>query len=43
MLADTAGSIAHRAGIDGAPDGQQLGEQISHLSKRRERGNLAVT
>ncbi len=40
MLADTAGSIAHRAGIDGAPDGQQLGQQISHLSKRRERGEF---
>ncbi|MGB5086462.1 MAG: hypothetical protein WBO09_18140, partial [Methylocystis silviterrae] len=32
MLADTAGSIAHRAGINSAANGQQLGEQISHLS-----------
>ena len=39
-LADAAGSIAHCAGIDGSADGQQLGKQISHLSKRRERGEF---
>ncbi len=40
MLADTAGSIAHRTGIGGAADGQQFCEQISRLSERRERGEF---
>src|SRR5208337_908233 len=39
-LADTAGPIPHRAGVDSAADGQQLGKEISHFSERRDRRKL---
>jgi hypothetical protein len=39
-LAHSAGPITHCAGVDPTADGQQLTEQISHFSERRERGEL---
>ena len=39
-LADVAGSIAHRTGVDGASQGQQLRKQVGDLRKRRQCGKL---
>jgi hypothetical protein len=39
-LADPAGPIPHRTGVDSAADGQQLGKEISHFSERRDRRKL---
>ncbi len=40
MLADAAGSIAHRAAVDGAAHGQQFCKQVGNLRKRRERAEF---
>jgi hypothetical protein len=42
MLADAAGSIAHRAAVDGAAHGQQFCKQISDFRKRRERAEESM-
>ncbi len=34
MLANMASSIAHRAGIDAAADGEQFGKEAGYFGKR---------